>query len=128
VHPQWLTPHISILVQALLAILLVFSGTFGEIITYVIFSEWVFYGLVTAGVFVLRRKKAHLPRPYKTWGYPWVPALFVACSLLLLANVLVEQPVQSGFGLLIILAGLLFYPLFRPGRTEGREGQSADKR
>jgi len=113
VHPEWLTPHISILVQAIVATLLVFSGTFSEIITYVIFSEWVFYGLVTAGVFVLRKREPELERPYRTWGYPWVPAGFVVCSGLLLANILVEQPIQSGFGLLIILSGLLLYPLFR---------------
>ncbi|MFB3902114.1 MAG: amino acid permease [Acidobacteriota bacterium] len=113
VHPKWLTPHISILVQAIIAALLVFSGSFSEIITYVIFSEWVFYGLVTAGVFLLRRREPGLDRPYRTWGYPWVPAGFVVCSALLLINVLVEQPLQSGFGLLIILSGLLFYPLFR---------------
>ncbi len=119
VHPEWLTPHVSILVQAVLATLLVFSGTFSEIITYVIFSEWVFYGLVTAGVFVLRRREPEFDRPYRTWGYPWVPAAFVVCSALLLANVLVEQPVQSGFGLLIILSGLVFYPLFRGGSRGG---------
>jgi APA family basic amino acid/polyamine antiporter len=113
VHPEWLTPHISIVVQAILAVLLVFSGTFSEIITYVIFSEWVFYGLVTFGVFVLRKREPDLPRPYRTWGYPLIPAGFVVCSALLLINVLFEQPVQSGFGLLIILSGLLFYPLFR---------------
>jgi len=118
VHPEWLTPHISILVHAILATLLVFSGTFSEIITYVIFSEWVFYGLVTAGVFLLRKREPDLPRPYRTWGYPWVPAGFVVCSALLLANILVEQPVQSGFGLLIILSGLLFYPLFRGRANE----------
>ncbi|RPI26179.1 MAG: amino acid permease [Acidobacteria bacterium] len=113
IHPRWLTPHISIAVQAIWAILLVFSGTFSEIITYVIFSEWVFYALVTAGVFLLRKREPDLPRPYRTWGYPWVPAVFVGCSVLLLVNILVEQPIQSGFGLLIILSGLLFYPLFR---------------
>ncbi len=119
VHRRWLTPHISILVQAVLAVLLVFSGTFSEIITYVIFSEWIFYGLVTTGVFLLRRREPDLPRPYRTWGYPWVPAIFVVCSLLLLANVLRERPLQSGFGLLIILSGLLFYPLF--GGKAGEE-------
>jgi len=121
VHPRWLTPHVSIVAQALLAVVLVFSGTFSEIITYVIFSEWVFYGLVTAGVFVLRRREPALPRPYRTWGYPWVPAGFVVCSAVLLVNSLIEQPVQSGFGLLIILSGLLFYPLFRKGANESHE-------
>ncbi|HXK61381.1 MAG TPA: amino acid permease [Acidobacteriota bacterium] len=113
IHPRWLTPHISIAVQASFAIALVFSGTFSEIITYVIFSEWVFYALVTSGVFLLRRREPDLPRPYRTWGYPWVPAGFVICSLLLLVNILIEQPMQSGFGLLIIVSGLLFYPMFR---------------
>jgi APA family basic amino acid/polyamine antiporter len=112
VHPRWLTPHVSIFVQAIIAIVLVFSGTFSEIITYVIFSEFVFYGLTTAGVFLLRKNEPDLPRPYRTWGYPWTPGVFVLCSILLLVNVLVAQPIQSGFGLLIILSGLLFYPLF----------------
>jgi len=121
VHPRWLTPHISIVVQALIATALVFSGTFSEIITYVIFSEWVFYGLATAGVFVLRRREPETPRPYRTWGYPWTPIGFVVCSIVLLVNSLVEQPIQSGFGLLIILSGLLFYPLFRKRANESHE-------
>ncbi len=123
VHDRWLTPHISILVQALLAVILVFSGTFSEIITYVIFSEWIFYGLVTSAVFLLRRREPQLPRPYRTWGYPWVPSVFVLCSVLLLGNVLREQPLQSGFGLLIILSGFLFYPLFRRSGAD-ESGQS----
>jgi basic amino acid/polyamine antiporter, APA family len=113
VHSEWRTPHVAIAVQSVFALLLVFSGTYTQIITYVIFSEWVFYGLTTAGILLLRRKEPDAPRPYRTWGYPWVPLVFVFCSALLLINILIEQPLQSGFGLLIILGGLVFYPLFK---------------
>jgi basic amino acid/polyamine antiporter, APA family len=113
VHLEWRTPHVAIAVQSVFAMVLVFSGTYTQIITYVIFSEWVFYGLTTAGVFLLRRREPDTPRPYRTWGYPWIPLLFVLCSAVLLVNILIEQPVQSGFGLLIILGGLVFYPIFR---------------
>ncbi|MBI4447110.1 MAG: amino acid permease [Acidobacteria bacterium] len=113
VHPRWRSPHVALTVQGVLALLLVFSGTYGEIVTYVIFSEWVFYALVTAAIFRLRRREPDVPRPYRTWGYPWIPLAFIASSLFLLVNILFEQPVQSGFGVLMIFSGLLLYPLFR---------------
>lgn len=113
IHHDWHTPHVAIIVQAAIALVLVFSGTYSEIVTYVIFSEWVFYALVTGGILRLRRQEPDAPRPYRTWGYPWVPALFILASLLLLLNILYKQPRESGFGLLVILAGLLLYPFFR---------------
>ena len=77
VHPKYRTPYVSIIVLAIWAALLSLSGTFEQLYSYVIFGFWIFMGLTVAGVIILRRKRPDLPRPYKTWGYPVTPILFI---------------------------------------------------
>lgn len=109
VHPRHRTPSVSIFALSGLAAILVFSGRFEQLFTYVIFAEWLLYGMTAAGVLVLRRKRPGLPRPYRTLGYPVVPVLFVVIALCLLISTLVESPRESLMGLAIILAGIPFY-------------------
>jgi basic amino acid/polyamine antiporter, APA family len=109
IHPKFGTPHISLLVQGIWACLLVMSGTFDTITDYVIFAAWLFYALGAFGVFVLRKKMPDTPRPYKVWGYPYLPAIFVIFSLLFLINTLVSDTSEAAMGLLLILLGLPFY-------------------
>ena len=109
VHPGHRTPSISILAISGWAALLVFSGRFEQLFTYVIFAEWLLYGLTTAGVLVLRRKRPEMPRPYRTPGYPIVPVLFVLVAACLLVSTLVESPRESLMGLAVIIAGLPCY-------------------
>src|SRR5437588_7947915 len=77
VYPRYATPSVSILALSGWAALLVLSGRYEQLFTYVIFASWILYGMTTAAVIVLRNKRPDLPRPYRTLGYPWVPAIFV---------------------------------------------------
>jgi APA family basic amino acid/polyamine antiporter len=78
----------------------------------VIFAEFLFYALVTAGIFILRRREPALPRPYRTWGYPFVPAIFVALSAALLINTFLERRSDSLWGLLLMGSGIPAYFLW----------------
>jgi basic amino acid/polyamine antiporter, APA family len=109
VHPGYLTPGFSIFALSLWSCVLILSGQYDQLLTLVIFPSWILYGMATAAVIVLRRKRPDLERPYRTIGYPVVPILFVAVALLLLVYTLKNSPRESGLGLIIILAGLPFY-------------------
>jgi APA family basic amino acid/polyamine antiporter len=86
VHPRYRTPGAGIVFQAVLTILLiVVAGTFEDLFNLAIFSEWLFYMFATGSVFIFRRRDPDLPRPYRTWGYPVVPILFIAAATVLLA-------------------------------------------
>jgi len=118
VHPRFLTPHVSIIFISLWSIILSLSGTFEQLFTYVVFGQWLFFGLTGAAVFVLRKKRPDLPRPYRTWGYPVTPAIFVLAALLISVNSLVKEFWNSMAGLGIILLGLpaYFYWKSKQGR------------
>ena len=107
-------------VQAIWSSLLAVSGTFDQLTDSLLFASWIFYGLVTSSVFVLRRKMPEAARPYRTLGYPIVPAIFVLVSAWLVVNTLVEKRIESVTGLVLILAGL---PLFFWFRSRSRPGQ-----
>jgi len=113
VHPSHRTPSIAILAISGWAALLVFSGRFEQLFTYVIFAEWLLYGLTAAGVLVLRRKRPDLARPYRTPGYPAVPVLFVLVAACLLVATLLGSPRESLMGLGVIFAGLPWYFYWR---------------
>jgi APA family basic amino acid/polyamine antiporter len=109
VHPVHHTPGISILALNVWAALLVLSGRFEQLYTYVIFASWILYGMPGAAVLVLRWKRPELERPYRTLGYPWVPVLFVLGALCVVLFTLRQFPRESLLGLGLILAGLPFY-------------------
>ncbi len=109
VHPQYRTPGISILALSAWAALLVLSGRYEQLYTYVIFASWILYGMTTAAVIVLRIKRPDLPRPYRTLGYPVVPVLFVLVALILVLSTLFDSPRESLMGIVLILVGLPFY-------------------
>ncbi|MBP6827085.1 MAG: amino acid permease [Saprospiraceae bacterium] len=112
VHPRWRTPVVAMLVQVIwaMAVLLFFQGFFDQIITFVTFMDIAFMGLAGAAVFVFRRKKKDAERPVRVWGYPWVPAVFVAISAAFALNTLLERPEQAlpGLGLLVVGAGVFW--------------------
>ncbi|MDQ2671102.1 MAG: amino acid permease [Gemmatimonadota bacterium] len=116
VHPRWRTPSASLLAQAALAIAFTATGTFNQLITYVIFVSYVFFALCAAAVIRLRRTAPDLPRPYRTWGYPVTPVLFIVFALGLVANTILEAPREAAIGAVIVLLGLPGYALFRAGR------------
>jgi APA family basic amino acid/polyamine antiporter len=89
--------------------LLVLSGKYDDLFNFVIFGSWILYAMAAASVFVLRRKRPDLVRPYKTIGYPVVPVLFLIGAAALELSTLRDRPVQSMAGILLILLGLPFY-------------------
>ncbi len=113
-------PVISLIVQAVWAGILALSGTFDQLTDFAIFAFWLFYGMVAASVFVFRRRNPDAPRPYRTWGYPVVPAIFVLVTIYLIVFTIKNAPVQSLIGLLIIASGLPVYWYFarRNSRAE----------
>jgi len=113
VHPRSRVPSASLAAQGAWASILVVSGTFEQLYTYVIFVEVLFFTATGAAIYVLRRTHAATPRPYRAWGYPWVPALFVLCSLVLTANTLLERPTESLIGLGLLALGLPAYASWR---------------
>jgi APA family basic amino acid/polyamine antiporter len=113
-------PVYALLLQAIWASVLAVSGTFDQLSDYVIFASWIFYGLVTSSVFVLRRKMPDAVRPYKTFGYPVVPFVFVAVAAWLVVNTLVNRPLESIAGLVLIALGLPIYVYYRRTRVSRR--------
>lgn len=109
IHPVHRVPGNCILAQAAWSILLTFSGTYDQLYTYVVFALVVFHAATGVAVLVLRRTRPDAPRPYRAWGYPWVPVIFILSSLALVANTLRERPVESVVGLLFLAAGLPAY-------------------
>lgn len=113
VHPRWRVPTLSLWAQSLWATALTLTGTYEQLYTYVVFAVVAFQVLGGAAVIVLRRSRPELPRPYRVWGYPWVPIVFIGSSLLLVANTLVERPVEALLGTGLVLLGLPAYAWWR---------------
>lgn len=111
VHPKFRTPSTAIIVQTILAAaLLLLGGNFRQFFSLAIFAEWLFYMITASTIFVFRRRDPAIPRPYRVWGYPVVPLLFVAASAVLLYYTFGENVRYSAIGTLVILAGIpVFY-------------------
>ncbi|HEY1262002.1 MAG TPA: amino acid permease [Terriglobales bacterium] len=111
VHPRFRTPSNAIIVQAVLSVvLLLLASSFERLFSLAIFAEWLFYMIAGSTIFVFRRREPSASRPYKVWGYPLVPILFVLASARLLYSVFTYHLLDSAIGLVIILAGVpLFY-------------------
>ncbi|MGH9536279.1 MAG: APC family permease [Terriglobales bacterium] len=115
VHPRFHTPSAAIVAQAILSIiLLLLGGNFRQFFSLAIFAEWLFYMTAASTVFVFRRREPQTLRPYRVWGYPVVPALFVLASAVLLYFTFRDNYPNSAFGCLVILAGIpVFYGFAR---------------
>jgi APA family basic amino acid/polyamine antiporter len=109
INSRYRTPGGAIAFQAVISCLMVLTGQFEDLFSLFIFAQWIFYALSVASVYGSRRKEPNLPRPYRAWGYPVVPGIFVAGAFALTLNLFVQRPVRSAIGLLLILAGLPFY-------------------
>lgn len=113
VHPRFRTPAVSLVVQCLLAVaLLLVGGSFRQFFSLAIFAEWLFYMIAGSTVFVFRWREPDAPRPYRVWGYPLVPALFVAVSAVLLYYTFTDNLVSSIWGCVAILAGVPVFLFF----------------
>jgi len=113
VHPRFHTPSIALFVQAVLSIiLLLLGGNFRQFFTLAIFSEWLFYMIAGSTIFVFRRREPDALRPYRVIGYPLVPALFVLIAAVLLFYTFRDNWPGSGYGSLVILAGIPVFQAF----------------
>ena len=121
VHPRFETPYVSILGQGVWAAVLAASGSFEVLVSYSTFTFWIFYALTVAGVVVLRRRRPDLPRPYKMWGYPATPIIFVGVAICFVGNTLVSRPGPSLIGLGLIATGIPAYYAWRRGAARGSE-------
>ena len=125
IHPRFGTPHHAIVLQAVWASVLVATGTYRALFTRVVYTEWIFFGLMAAGLFILRRRASYTPA-YRAWGYPVLPLLFIVSTAIIVFNQLAADPIESATGLLIVLAGLPVYYL-RTARLNSRTATHADR-
>lgn len=112
-HPRTGTPARALVYQGLVSIALTFTGSYSRLLTYTMFAAVLFTGLMVAAVYRLRQTQPDLPRPYRCWGYPVTPALYLLICLAFLGYVIVGEPRASGIGVLLILSGIPFYAFWR---------------
>jgi len=119
VHPRFRTPVNAIVVQSIWAImLLLFWGTFEDVITYVVFMDWIFFALAGACVFIFRFTRKEAARPYKTMGYPITPVIFIGISIYFVINTLVNRPLHAWAGLIFAFIGILAFYCFKRSATK----------
>ncbi len=111
IHPVYGTPVASLLIQGIWASILVFTGTFDQLITYVVFTSWIFYAMSCGSVIVLRKTRPNMERPYKTWGYPYVPMIFIIFAIFLVGSTLIYDTRDSLIGIGLVLLGVPVYYL-----------------
>ena len=131
VQPRYGTPGFAILAQTAWASVLLITGSYETLIDYALFGIWVFYALMVASVIVLRRKRADVFRPFRMWGYPVTPLVFLAITLWFLGNMLVTKPGPSFASVGLILTGIPAYFIWRRTARVGRADEkilAADKR
>lgn len=109
IHPVHRTPSACIVAQGVWSIVLAFSGTYEQLGTYVIFAMFLFHTATGAALFVLRRTRPDRPRPYRAWGYPWTPIVFILASCAFLVSTVNTRPIESLWGLLLMALGLPAY-------------------
>jgi APA family basic amino acid/polyamine antiporter len=117
VHPKYHTPAVAIIAQSLWTIVLILLwGTFENLISYVVFVDWIFFAMAAAGVLVLRKRLPNADRPYKTLGYPLTPLFFIAVSTWFVINTLVQKPAQAWAGIGFLAAGVPVYYYWKKKR------------
>jgi APA family basic amino acid/polyamine antiporter len=120
VHPVYKTPAVMLFFFATWTSVVFLAGSYDALLSYTTFGDWIFFALTVAAVFTLRRRRPDLPRPYRVWGYPLLPALFVAAAFgFVIINFLANQP-QTSYGLLLILSGIPAFYFFRKLNAKNR--------
>ncbi len=109
VSERFATPVVALITQGVISAALTLSGRYDQLFTYVVFAQFVFYALGCGAVMRLRRTAPDIPRPYRTWGYPWTPIVFIAFALWLVANTVLERPRDAAIGAGLIVLGLPGY-------------------
>lgn len=125
VHPRFGTPAFAVLASSLWAAALAASGTFEQLLTYVVFSGWIFYALGAASLFVYRRNFRAQPSAYRVPGYPWTPVLFILAAAALVGDTIVVQPERAAVGMIVVLTGAPAYLIWAWRRKKGDASPSA---
>jgi APA family basic amino acid/polyamine antiporter len=118
VDPVHHTPSVSLWVQCLWACVLTLTGRYSDLLDYVIFAVLLFYVLTIVGLFVLRRTRPEMERPYRAWGYPWLPAFYIVAGGLIEVLLLVYKPSYTWPGLIVVLLGIPVYFAWRRQKNE----------
>ena len=120
IHPRFRTPAFAIMLQSCWAVVLIlFWGTFESLISYVVFTDWIFFALAATGVFILRRKRPDAERPYRTFAYPLTPLVFILISVWFVANTLVNRPEEARAGLGFLALGVPVYFYWKKRNVRG---------
>ena len=119
VHPRFGTPALAIVASSVWAMLLAVTGTFEQLLTYVVFIGWIFYALGGLAIFAYRRRMPDMPRPFRTPGYPLTPLLFVASAAAIVINTVVCQPGRAAVALALVLLGVPAFYLWRARAAGG---------
>ena len=117
VHPRFRTPHKAILLQAVWSSFLVLTGTYRVLFTRVVYTEWIFFGLLAISIFLLRNK-VKTKFTFKIWGYPYTPIIFIIVSYAVVLNKIITDPIESIFGLSLVMAGLPIYFLWMKNKPK----------
>jgi APA family basic amino acid/polyamine antiporter len=107
-------PAVALVLQGVWSAMLTFSGTYNQLLDFVMFAALMFYVLTVAGLFILRRKRPDAERPYRAIGYPLVPALYMTLCALIMLDLLIVKPTYTFAGLAIVVTGIPVYLLWRP--------------
>ena len=113
IHNKFKSPANALLMQCAWSSILTLTGTFNQLITYIIFASWIFYAMSAGAVIILRKKLPDLNRPYLTPLYPWIPIIFILFAVFLTINTILEAPRDAAIGSVLILAGLPFYKYWK---------------
>ena len=122
VHPRFNTPALAIVASCAWAAVLAITGTFEQLLSYVVFIGWIFYALGAAAVIALRIKRPDAVRPFKVPGYPLTPILFVLAASVIVGNTIVSQPKQAAIGIAVVLAGAPAYLIWQRRRRASAPG------
>lgn len=114
VHPRFHTPAVAIIAQSLWSVVLVLCGTLSQLVSYTGFAVILFSAVAVASLFVLRRRNPDAPRPFRAWGYPWAPAIFVIACSAMVVNEMIRNGTTAIAGVAVIVAGVPVYFLFKP--------------
>ncbi|HET9306357.1 MAG TPA: amino acid permease, partial [Candidatus Sulfotelmatobacter sp.] len=124
IHPSFHTPSGSLIFLGFVATLLALTGTFEELYSLFVFAVWIFFALTAIALLRLRRKEPDLVRPYRAWGYPWTPIVFLIAALALTVNLWIDRPIRSSLGLAVILMGIPFFRYWQ--KKSGLSSGSSD--
>ncbi|HYK76089.1 MAG TPA: amino acid permease [Daejeonella sp.] len=117
-------PANSLILQCIWACLLVLSGTFDQLTDMVVFAIFIYFGATALGVFILRKKMPHAHRPYKVWGYPFVPAIMILFCVALVGNTFFTRPREATLGVILMLTGIPMYWLFKKWNSPKKVGET----